>query len=329
MMKAKWDTKKSATKRVAKYFETNTFIDMDGVEITYDVPSKVKEMWELGVTQRNMAAKLNVAQHIIAAIRVKLGLNGRNPNTRKNPSELKYGVRHGHPDFNKIRHKARREAKGFTVREEAFYDKEMNLYACTCTNCKGEMLWPKESFAPPSDVHLKNPVKYGVLIRRGCLHRTIACYSYESWLHSEEEIEWYLYLRWRSIAKKEGIEITKLKYSRREDNMKHDKVFNEDFLYLFKYLNKDKDGHYICPVFEKTMRREFNKGPRDWGADIGPPSIDRIDSTKPHTLDNIHIISWRANNIKMDATLEELVILGDWADTLTSDMEYHRETFIY
>ena len=36
------------------------------------------------------------------------------------------------------------------------------------------------------------------------------------------------------------------------------------------------------------------------------PTIDRIDSTKGYTVDNIRVISWRANKIKSDATIEEL-----------------------
>jgi|19_taG_2_1085344.scaffolds.fasta_scaffold03373_4 hypothetical protein len=329
-----YSTKKSATARVAKYFETNTFLNMDGVEITdYDVPSKVKEMWKSGVTQRDMMKELNMAQHIVSAIRRVLGIDGRNPNTRKDPSELTYGMNPTDDisEYNRRRHKAKREAAGFTVWEEAFFDKEMNLYACTCPDCKGDMLWPKEFFAPPSSCHYERPEKAGGIIKRDCLMRTITCNSYQSWLRNEKNIEWYLYLRWRSIAKtQDGIDISKMKFKRKEDNMKYDKIFNEDFLPLFKDLDKDKDGHYICPVLEKTMRREFEKGPRDWSAsDIGPPSIDRIDSTKPHTLDNIQIISWRANNIKMNATLEELVMIGEWAETLASDINWHSETFIY
>ena len=36
------------------------------------------------------------------------------------------------------------------------------------------------------------------------------------------------------------------------------------------------------------------------------PSIDRIDSSKGYTPDNIQVLSWRANRIKNDATPKEL-----------------------
>lgn len=47
----------------------------------------------------------------------------------------------------------------------------------------------------------------------------------------------------------------------------------------------------ICPVL---------------GTPMVSPSIDRIDSTKGYVKGNICVISWRANKLKQDATLEEL-----------------------
>ena len=55
------------------------------------------------------------------------------------------------------------------------------------------------------------------------------------------------------------------------------------------------------------------------------PSIDRIYNNKEHTIDNIQIISWRANHLKADATWEELEEIGSWAENFIID----RETFIY
>jgi predicted DNA-binding protein YlxM (UPF0122 family) len=42
------------------------------------------------------------------------------------------------------------------------------------------------------------------------------------------------------------------------------------------------------------------------------PSIDRIDSSKGYLIDNIQIISWRANRIKNDSTPEELKKIADY-----------------
>jgi hypothetical protein len=59
----------------------------------------------------------------------------------------------------------------------------------------------------------------------------------------------------------------------------------------------------LCPIF--GVKLEFNEaGFRD-----SSPSIDRIDSTKGYTVDNIQVISWKANRIKGAATLQELEML--------------------
>jgi hypothetical protein len=59
-----------------------------------------------------------------------------------------------------------------------------------------------------------------------------------------------------------------------------------------------------CPIF--GMHLEFNlAGFRD-----NSPSIDRIDSSKGYTRDNVQIISWKANRIKGAATLEDLELIA-------------------
>lgn len=36
------------------------------------------------------------------------------------------------------------------------------------------------------------------------------------------------------------------------------------------------------------------------------PTLDRLDNLKGYTEDNVRVISWRANTLKRDATLDEL-----------------------
>lgn len=58
-----------------------------------------------------------------------------------------------------------------------------------------------------------------------------------------------------------------------------------------------------CPIF--GIKLEFNgAGFRD-----SSPSIDRIDSTKGYTRDNIQVISWKANRIKGAASLQDLEMM--------------------
>lgn len=42
------------------------------------------------------------------------------------------------------------------------------------------------------------------------------------------------------------------------------------------------------------------------------PSLDRFDSSKGYTKENVRIISFRANSIKQDATFEEIVAVMEY-----------------
>ena len=59
-----------------------------------------------------------------------------------------------------------------------------------------------------------------------------------------------------------------------------------------------------CPVLGIPLK--FNRGQMQDDS----YSIDRIDSTQGYTIDNIRVISWRANRLKNNATNEELIKLA-------------------
>ena len=65
----------------------------------------------------------------------------------------------------------------------------------------------------------------------------------------------------------------------------------------------------FCPILNIPLVIECGRGKQ---GDV--PSLDRVDSTKGYIKDNVQVTSWRANNIKTDATLDELVMLGKWAE---------------
>jgi hypothetical protein len=81
----------------------------------------------------------------------------------------------------------------------------------------------------------------------------------------------------------------------KEKNREHD-LTKQDLIDLFP-----KDG--CCPIF--GFKLEWNGG----GFRETSPSVDRIDSTKGYTKDNVQIISWKANRIKGYASIEDLEIL--------------------
>lgn len=45
------------------------------------------------------------------------------------------------------------------------------------------------------------------------------------------------------------------------------------------------------------------------------PSLDRMDSQLGYIKDNVWIISWKANRVKNNATLDELIKIGEWASS--------------
>lgn len=70
----------------------------------------------------------------------------------------------------------------------------------------------------------------------------------------------------------------------------------------FSVTAEDFEPIYFCPLLP-SIKFSFNNGPgheRDTSM-----SLDRIDPTKGYTKENTWIISYRANRIKSNATIEE------------------------
>ena len=80
----------------------------------------------------------------------------------------------------------------------------------------------------------------------------------------------------------------------------------------------------ICPIlgipmqwntganYGKARTEGVKTGGTLWQQDDSK-SLDRIHCTKGYLKGNVLIVSWRANKLKANATLEELVKMGEWA----------------
>jgi hypothetical protein len=62
-----------------------------------------------------------------------------------------------------------------------------------------------------------------------------------------------------------------------------------------------------CPVFA-DIRLNYSGGPRN----DSTASLERIDNSLGYIRDNVIIVSWRANNTKKDATVPEVIRIGNF-----------------
>lgn len=69
----------------------------------------------------------------------------------------------------------------------------------------------------------------------------------------------------------------------------------------FSITKNDLEWPTHCPVLGMPLIRNSKKG---WADDTY--SLDRVDNTKGYIPGNVKIISWRANGLKKDASIEEL-----------------------
>lgn len=65
----------------------------------------------------------------------------------------------------------------------------------------------------------------------------------------------------------------------------------------------------VCPVLGIPIERTRGGPPAE-----NSPSVDRIDNTKGYTKDNVHVISFRANRLKNNATPDELRAVADYIE---------------
>lgn len=83
--------------------------------------------------------------------------------------------------------------------------------------------------------------------------------------------------------------------------------FDRDILtveYIIDWIRRTPS----CPCCGIRIDYNFKFGQRNNAS----PSIDRVNSGGGYTLDNVALICWRCNNLKRDATVEELEAITRW-----------------
>ncbi len=125
--------------------------------------------------------------------------------------------------------------------------------------------------------------------------------------------QWYLAKREENLAKNKEWRDNNKEYKKKISNEYYHRTKKENGIkYLLKYAKtratkKGREFFLIesdiiipkyCPILKVEL--EFGHGRYS-------PSIDRIDSNKGYTKDNIQIISAQANRMKGDSSREELL----------------------
>ena len=82
---------------------------------------------------------------------------------------------------------------------------------------------------------------------------------------------------------------------------------------VFDLKEKDIIIPKVCPVFKKPF--VFGTGKQE----AFSPSVDRVDNTKGYIKNNIIVVSVKANFLKNNATIKELILLADFYKQLNKE----------
>jgi hypothetical protein len=110
-------------------------------------------------------------------------------------------------------------------------------------------------------------------------------------------------IKWqdKSVITKEG-HISRIFNQRKAAAKKHEIFFD---LELNDVINLAPD---FCPV----LNIKLSWGERNGKVTNNSPSLDKFDPKKGYIKGNIHWISFKANTIKSNATLEEIEAVANW-----------------
>lgn len=104
----------------------------------------------------------------------------------------------------------------------------------------------------------------------------------------------------------------------KERSLQNNLNFNLDFDFLVQISNIKN-----CPVFGIPLEWEINPDKKDVHKNKNNrPSLDRINSQHGYTKDNVKIISWRANKLKNESTIKELLEIINYMKKHLNDISY-------
>lgn len=105
------------------------------------------------------------------------------------------------------------------------------------------------------------------------------------------------------------IMVKKMLYSARYRAKEKGLVFDIDTDFILSMVGKSAQFASHCPLLGVPLSWSVYRG-NGRKALPSSPSLDRIDSTKGYTKDNVWVISYRANAIKNNASHEELTLIS-------------------
>lgn len=85
-------------------------------------------------------------------------------------------------------------------------------------------------------------------------------------------------------------------------------ITQEDIFQIYD----DQDGKCALTGFDMTLGSSEDRFEKQYAA-----SPDRIDNERGYTLDNVWLVAARANSIKSDMTIEELI---EWCEAVTKHL---------
>lgn len=99
--------------------------------------------------------------------------------------------------------------------------------------------------------------------------------------------------------------------------------FDKDIL-TTTFLMKLLDEHPFCDCCNRVLDLTFKS---DRVKKPDSPSIDRIIPEKGYVIGNIALVCWRCNNLKRDATIEELKTIVNWMEKQSKTLLKLRKSY--